>query len=185
MKLIKVIPHGNLGEPMTIAANTAAEAFEGWSRQSMLADMAPSERPILEVIDFDTEEKLKAPLEVDEIHIAPAMFGGGPVGILLLGAGAIGIGAVGIFGAAISTALIAAGVSMVLGGIVRLFFKAPSLSREEDPEPSKYLGVGSNSTKIGTLMGIGGGRMMVGGHYLSLQVNSSDLVLGKYPENPT
>mgnify|MGYP001078004198 CR=1 FL=1 len=186
MQPIKVVPHGSAGQPAVIMASTVAEAIEGWSRQQDFAAFPLNERPLLEVVGFETEEQMRAPTDVTEIHVAPAMFGGGGFGRILLGAALI-VAAVAIPGvsAALAGALIGSGVGMILGGIVQLFLKAPSLGKDNDPEPSKYLGMGGNTTDIGTIIGFGGGRMMVGGQLLSLQVNSSDLAVGTYPETPT
>ena len=86
---------------------------------------------------------------------------------------------------ALGIGMISAGVGMVLGGVMQLFMKSPTSSKEDDPEASKYIGAGNNTTAIGTPMPIGGGRMLIGGHYLSLQVNSSELAMGSFPEQPS
>lgn len=186
MQLIRVIPHGYLAtlyQAGEIAAETAAEAIEGWSRQVGVVG-----RPLCEVLDFDTDVKLVAKTEVAELHLVPAMFGGGGgIGKILIGSVLIAAGVLltPVVGPTVGGAMIAAGIGMVIGGAMQLFMKSPSLSKEEDPEASKYIGTGRNTTGIGTIIGIGGGRTMIGGHYLSLQVNSSEMVFGSFPTNPT
>lgn len=188
MQLIEVVPCGPLAAKyptIKIAATTAAEAIEGWSRQANLEG-----KPVLEVLGFDTKNALEAPTSVKRIEVWPAMFGGGSVGKIVLGAALIAIAVwnPGIGGMILSQAGVGAvagvGLGLVIGGVMQLFMKAPSLSKEEDPEASKYISAGRNTTAIGTIMGIGGGRMLIGGQYLSLQVNSSDLVSGSFPSTP-
>lgn len=183
MHLIEVIPSGPLASrfpKMKIAADTAAEAIEGWSRQASSSRIDT----IMEAVGFETEDKLRAPTEVRKIYLYPAMFGGGgKFGQILLGAVLVVAGVV--IGGPVGTALIVSGITTAVMGVFSLFMKAPSLSKEEDPEASKYIGTGRNTTAIGTIIGMGGGRMLAGGQFLSLQVNSSDLVYGSFPATPT
>jgi predicted phage tail protein len=171
---------------MKIAARTVAEALEGWSRQAI----DNGRKLAVEVLDFDTEEKLRRPTDVTRIEVFPLMAGGGGLGKILLGIAMIAVAILnpGIGGMMLSQAGVSAvagiGISMVLGGIMSLFMKAPTISKSEDPDPSKYIGTGKNTTSIGTLMGIGGGRTLIGGQFLSIQVNSSEIVMGKFPESP-
>lgn len=185
MHLIEVVPCGPLAgrfPSLKIAATTAAEAIEGWSRQ-VSQGRIPT---VMQALGFETEEQLREPTRVRKLKLYPAMFGGGGFGRILLGAAMIGVGFLtGGLGTAIGASLIVSGSVTAIMGVVSLFMKAPTLSKEQDPEASKYLGVGRNTTKIGTPIGIGGGRMMLGGHYLSLSVNSSDLVYGRFPETPS
>jgi predicted phage tail protein len=187
LQLIKIVLHGPLTkrfEELEVYASTAAEALEGWSRQVGMDRLPLHERPVVHVIDFETEELLRAPTEATTLHLIPAMFGGGGgFGKIIIGAVQIVAGA--FIGGPIGAALIVSGVTTALMGVVELFMKQPSVSKEEDPEASKYLGTGKNTTAIGTLIGMGGGRMMIGGQILSLQVNSSDLVHGSFPVTPT
>lgn len=190
MHLIEVVPIGPLAKypKLKIMASSAAEAIEGWSRQAIL----DSSRPTLNVVGFDTEEQLRAPTELKRVEVMPAMFGGGNVGKILLGAALIAVAVfaphIVIAGMTLSpagiTAVAAMGLSLVVGGVMGLFMPTPSISKEEDPEASKYIGAGRMSTAIGTLMGYGGGRMLIGGQLMSLQVNSSDLVYGSFPTTP-
>lgn len=190
MQLVKVILHGILKdrfESFEVAGTTPAEVIEGWSRQTGMDKIPLDERPILTVASHDTYEKLMAPLrkKVTELHIFPAMFGGGGVGKILLGVAMVAVSFIPGIGQAIAAALLISGVTTALMGVVEMFMGAPSLSKEEDPEASKYIGTGRNTTAIGTPIGIGGGRMKIGGHFLSLQVNSSDMVQGMFPSLPT
>lgn len=193
MHLIRVIPCGLLAEKydaLEIGATSVYEAIEGWSRQVCPSGRIPH---LIEVVDFGTEESLRASTDVTEIYLYPAMYGGGGLGRfmgIIIGAamiaGAIiatgGVGAV--FTSTIATSIFISGATMMVMGVIGLFMPAPSLSKSEDPEASKYIGSGGNSTKIGTHIPMGGGRMMVGGHFLSVQVNAQELVYGAFPSTP-
>jgi predicted phage tail protein len=187
LRRVKIVLHGVLAtmyEGLTIAAETASDAIEGWARQVGMADVPLAERPVIDVMGCPTKDDLKAPLEVDELHLVPAMFGGGgKFGRILIGAAMIAISFLPFVGPAMHAALIISGAMSVLSGVASFFMKSPSLSKEDDPAPSKYIGTGKNTTGIGTIIGMGGGRMLVGGQFLSLQVNSSDLVYGSFPSN--
>lgn len=181
---MKVILHGVLRERFPdceIVGDTVAEVIEGWSRQCGMSDIPMDVRPVIEVVDFDTPESLNEKTEVTEIHLVPSMFGGkGGLGQILIGAALIGLSFTGV-GATLAAGLMAAGIGMAIGGVLSIFMKAPSVSASDDPDPSKYLGSKGNSTQIGTLIPKGYGRMKLGGQYLSLQVNSQDMVFGTFP----
>lgn len=184
---MKIILHGILKDQfpsMDIVAETAADAIEGWSRQCGMADIPIDDRPLLSVLNFKSFELLNSPTDVIELHIYPTMFGGGAVGRIVIGAALI-VG--GIFVSAIpgmqllGVAMISAGIGMAIGGVMQLFMKTPSVDKSNDPEASKYLGGGGNTTAIGTLIGKGYGRFLTGGQYMSIQVNSNDMVYGTFP----
>jgi predicted phage tail protein len=182
--LIRLILHGVLKdryESFAVAASTPAEAIEGWSRQ------AGADRTIvMQAVGFDTVEKLNDKTDATEVHLIPAMFGGGGAfGKILIGAVLIGLSFIPGIGQAAQIALMSAGIGMALGGVMQLFMKQPTVSKSEDPPASKYISSGKNTTAIGTPIGFGGGRMMIGGQFMSIQVNSSDLVFGTFPDTPT
>ena len=190
MRLIKVVLHGALKDhfpSFEVAGATPAEVLEGWSRQVGMDQLPINSRPLVQVLDHDTHEKLFSKLKkkVTELHIFPALFGGGGFGKIALGALMVAVSFIPGIGQAVAAALIVSGITTALMGVVELFMGSPSLSKEEDPEASKYIGNGKMTTAIGTPIGIGGGRMLIGGHLLSLQVNSTDLVHGAFPTNPT
>lgn len=180
---MKIILHGSLRdrfEGCDIHAESVADAIEGWSRQCGMADIPMGERPIIDVLDFDTPDKLTEKTDVNEIHLVPRMFGGqGGFGQILIGAALIGASF--LTGGTLAAGLLAAGIGNVVAGTMSLFMKAPSVSASEDPDPSKYLGSKGNSTQIGTLIPKGYGRFLVGGQYLSVQVNAQDMVFGTFP----
>lgn len=179
---MRVITHHMPYPSLEIHGDTVAEVLEGWSRQVGLADVPLDQRMVMEIIDFDTPEKLAEKTDVEEIHIFPALFGGGGFGRILIGAALIVVGAVlAPFSIPVNIAIAVAGLSLVLGGIMQLFMKAPTTNKSNDPAASKYLGNSVNTTQIGTIIARGAGRMRAGGQYLSVQVDSSDLVYGRFP----
>jgi predicted phage tail protein len=187
---MKVRLHGQLaklGNEFEINTDVPADAIEGLSRQ--LPDW-PRDM-LIDAIGFDTEDKLRAPTEANEIHLMPRMFGGGgKFGKILLGAALIGV-AIATGGAGLSLAgvvisqgsLFLAGAGMMLAGVSQLFLKAPTIDNggPADPPASKYLGINENTTEIGTLMIQAWGRIKIAGHWLSLQSDSSDLVTTSFP----
>lgn len=149
---------------------------------------------IIEAVGFETEEKLFAPTDAKEVHLIPAMHGGGGFGKILLGAvmiaavvfmpaSAFAIGS--LSSATVSGAVLGMGIGLVLGGIMQLFMKAPTISKSEDPAASKYLSSGKNTTAFGTPITMAWGRVKLFPHWLSIQVNSNNMVYGTFPASPT
>ncbi len=182
---MKVIPHGIFAKygALEIEAETVADAIEGWSRQIVgLSEDFTFRKPLMSVVGFDNEEALYEKTDVEEIHLVPMMYGGGGIfKSILIGVALIGLSFIPGIGQALHLALLSAGIGMVLQGVMQLFMKAPTVSKSDDPEASKYLGAGDNTTEIGTLIPKGYGRMLLAGQYLSVQVNSSDMVYGTFP----
>lgn len=187
---MKLIFHGQLkklyGECVEMDSRVPADAIEGFFSQQANHPRSL----VIEAVGFETEDKLKSETDAKEIHLIPAMFGGGGFGKILLGgallAAAIfipGIGAV--LGGILKTALISIGASLVLQGVTSLFFKAPTSSKDGDPPPSKYLGNNTNTVEQGTPITVACGRVVVPGHWLSLQVDADKLAMGVFPTNPT
>ncbi|WOF44374.1 hypothetical protein KNJ79_05425 [Sphingopyxis indica] len=188
---MRLIFHGHLRDyfPASVEMNcrTVADAIEGIASQT---PNFPAELRV-KVVGHDTEESLFSPTETEEVHIVPAMFGGGGkfFGIILGGlmiASAFLLPGIGIgLSAALKTSLIVSGAMMAVQGVVSLFMKAPTASKSEDPPPSKYLGVTQNTTAQGTRITLACGRVLLAGHWLSLQSDADKLSTGIYPANPT
>lgn len=189
LHLIKIIPHGSLKDrypSFSVMASTPAEALEGWSRQTDMVDIPAYMRPVVQVVDHETDAELYEETEVTELHIVPAMFGGGAIGKIIIGV--VIIAAIVFSGGTwtpLAVAILMAGVSIALSGVMELFMKTPKVDKSKDPEASKYLGNGGNTIAIGTPIGFGGGRMKIGGQLLSVQVDSNALVHGQFPVTPT
>lgn len=182
---MKLILHGVLkelfGSSHEFKVNTVADAIEGFSRQAE----GLSRDLVVEAVGFDTEEKLRAVGSPTEVHLLPAMFGGGgKFGKIIMGALTIAVSFIPGIGPALAVSLQISGGLMIASGVVNLFMKAPSISKSNDPPASKYLGVNKNTTAIGTPITSAWGRIKLGGHFLSLQVDSNNLVHGVWPETP-
>jgi len=180
---MRLIFYGDLrnrfGTEVTMQANTVAEALEGFSRQ---VDW-PSDT-LVEVVGFDTEDKLQSAAE--EVHIMPSLRGGGgKFGSIIMGALMVAVAFIPGVGTALSTSLLLSGGLMVAQGIVGLFMKAPKMGKNEDPEASKYLAANKNTTAVGTPITMAWGRIDLAGHWLSLQSDSNNLSYGVFPANPT
>lgn len=181
---MRLIFHGILrdhfGPHADMVSTTVADALEGFSRQVNW----PADYPV-EVIGFETEEKLYAPTTETEIHIMPAMAGGGgKFGKIILGSILVVAGIL-IPIPFVKNMLITMGVTMILSGIVSLFMPSPNSKSVNDPESSKYLPVNRNTVAAGTPIPLAWGIIDLSGHWLSLQSDSNNLAFGSFPATPT
>lgn len=175
------------GAEHVIEASSIEEAVEGLTRQiGFYDDVLINQRPIARIVGYNTAESLaECP---DHIDIVPAVHGGKGIGKVLLGAALIGLSFTGIGAISLGLAgslgpmLFGLGVSLALAGIAQIFTKAPSLSKQTDPDASKYLGLTNNTTKLGTLRSYSMGRIKsTAPHLLALNVDANDLVKGEFP----
>jgi predicted phage tail protein len=178
---MRIVFHGILrqlfGDDAHMQADTVAEALEGYSRQ---VDW-PTE-VLVHVVGFDTPEKFQN--HADEVHLMPAMHGGGgKFGSIILGAITVVAGVL-LLETPFGIPLIISGSLMVVQGVIGLFLKAPKMKGVDDPESSKYLPVNKNTTAIGTPITLAYGRIDLAGHWLSLQSDSNNLSYGVFPANP-
>lgn len=188
---MRLVFHGSLREyfPASVEMNsrTVADAIEGVSSQ--ISNLPP--HLTVEVVGFDTDEALFARTDVEEVHIVPAMFGGGGkfFGIILGGlmiAAALTLPGLGVaLSAGLKSSLLVSGAIMVAQGVVGLFMKAPTISKADDPPASKYLGISQNTTASGTPITLACGRINLAGHWLSLQSDADKLAFGTFPASPT
>lgn len=177
------------GESFEIEASSIADAIEGFSRQ---VDWPTDMRVI--VPGYETVEDLQGYCP-DEIDLMPAMNGGaGKWTNILLGAAMIGLAFVtggasivagSLVTSAIGASMLVGGAMMILQGVVGLFMKAPEFKTSEDPEASKFVAANKNTVRVGTPVTLAYGRIRLGGHWLSLQSDSSNLSHGKFPETVT
>ena len=178
---MQIIFHGKLAEDYGrhhyIEATSIRDALEGLSRQLEIYSHLPlDKRPAFRVAGHLTVESLEE--NPEQIHILPAMVGGGGLAKIAIGSLLI---VAGIFIPG-TQFLISVGVGMVLGGISELFLKAPTLSSEDDPDASKYLGLGNNTTKLGTVRLYAMGRVKITSpHVIAVNVDSNNLVKGEFP----
>lgn len=177
-----------------IEAASAADALEGFSRQlHFYDDRVLDERPLTRVVGYDSLDELKAECSNDtELHLVPAMYGGGGnFGKIIIGAilitGAILLApyTAGTSLAFLPGALAGVGIGLGLMGAIGLFTKAPSTSKNADPPASKYLGSSDLTTAIGTLHAYCLGRMKLSGQVLSYVVSANSLTNVIFPASPT
>jgi predicted phage tail protein len=187
---MRIIFYGELrrryGESFDMVSNTIADAMEGLASQ--LPDWPRTMR--ISAVGFDTHDKLIMPTDAKEVHVMPAMAGGGgKFGTIIMGAVTFAVGAAVFFlvpgGQAIGISLMVSGALMMVQGVIQLFMKAPSLSKNNDPDGSKYLAVNRNTTAVGTPITLAWGTIDLAGHWLSLQSDSSNLAFGTFPATPT
>lgn len=193
---MKLVFHGKLrelyGESFVMSGSVPAEVIEGFFSQQP----GHPRHMVIDAVGYDTEEKLRSESEADELHLIPAVYGGGGnfikivIGVALI---ALAITNPGLAFIGIAMELSAAGVAMVaslgvalaLQGVMGIFFKAPTNSKDADPPPSRYLGINTNTTAQGTPIMIACGRTQIAGHWLSLQSDADKLAIGKFPETFT
>lgn len=186
---MKLILHGifarDYGPSVDIEAGSVAEALTAFSQQvGFYGDRLIADRPLARVIGYDTEEALRAPSTVEEVHVVPAMFGGGgKFAQILLGAILVVAGILlSPLHPALGIALIVAGATTMLGGVLNLFVKAPSATPgQANPEASLYLAAAGMTTAIGTPIGLAVGRVKRAGQALSFNVTASSLTQTSFP----
>lgn len=153
--------------PIEIVAETVWEAIEAVTLQ--IKGFAPdlNGRKQIQVPGFSTIESLKAPSDVEDIHIFPPMnFGKRGLLQTIIGIVLIIVGFV-----TGQHWLMAIGLSMLAGGLMQMLHPQPSLTQENK---SKYLPTTQNTVKIGTTIPLLYGRYRAAGHILSLEINAKN-----------
>lgn len=170
------------GKEHRIEAESVADAIEGFTRQvNFFGDLSLEERPVARVAGFNTPESLYEKTEQKEIHLVPAMIGGGSFARIAVGLLIIAVAIIAPWSLPITLSVASFGAGIALGGIMMLFTKAPTISKSKDPEASKYLGISDNTVAIGTPIPIQYGRGPATGHLLAINVDSSEMVFGQFP----
>lgn len=173
--------HGKLAELFgpqhRIEAASIREALVSLSQQlKMFQDTPINNRPLIRVAGCASEEDLES--RPDEINLVIGMVGGSGIAKIVVGSLLI-VAGVFIPGAQF---LIGTGIGLVLSGVSQLFIKAPSLSGSEDPDASEYLGIGNNTTRLGTLRSYSMGRVKVNApHVIAVNIDSNNIVKGEFP----
>ena len=172
-----------------IEGSSAKEVIEGLTRQFKgFQRVVGQELVRICVLGFDTVEALVAPTDVTELHLVPSLSGAKDGGgfQIIVGAVLVVVGIltwnyqISIYGAeiALGSTLASVGAAMVLGGVAQMLAPQPTLdvTNRSDPEASKILPTNQNTVKIGTRIPRGYGRCKVFGHFLSFNVQSTDVV---------
>lgn len=145
---------------------------------------------------FDSEEDLHRTLLSDEteIHLYPTLMGGGGsnggllkviVGVVLVAVvawaivatgGTLGLAALGNL-TSFGSMMLMTGAGLIVGGLLDMLMPQPKLdlSASNDLESSKYLGANGNTIKIGTCIPILVGRHRAHGHFISFNVDSTNV----------
>lgn len=187
---VKIIPHGALREKwpngIELEAETPLEAMNGYVAQAGLPSAPGGGRWTVQLVGYDTPEALACPLTDAELHVVPAFMGGGggggwvkiAIGVVLIAAAVVTqqYYLLGAYSALTAGALMGAGISLVLGGILEFLSPAPKLdtasTQSASDEASRYLGGAKNTVKSGTRRPLAFGRMKLYGHYLSFDVEA-------------
>lgn len=161
--------------PIEVEAHTVWDAVEAVTSQvkGFLPDPIRGRRKI-QVPGYETVEKLKGRSDDVDIYIMPALTFAKEGGIIqtIIGAALI---VVGLLVPPLAAFLIPAGIAMVAGGLLQMLTPQPQLNgANEDVVRSKYLPSTQNTVRIGTPIPLLYGRFRVGGHILSLNIDSRD-----------
>ena len=180
---------GLLKEPLRVVAATVEEALSALRQIKGFKPIPGKHAMVYQILGRERMNDLMKPLQADEeIHLVPAMCGGGgkgsAIGSILLGAALIAVAwwnpiFLGL-GATTIGLMLTVGASLALGGLMALMSTPPAdLNSVQygdaggDPMASKYLGSSKNTTKIGTRIPIAFGRNKIPGHILSFNISSS------------
>lgn len=184
----RIILHGHLkklyDKPIEVEASSVAEALRFLEQIPELQPENGQPWPVT-VRGIDSQLKLFAETDVEEIHVHPRTGGsGGKNGLMqiIIGITLIALAFVlpTLAPALMSTLgltkgmLVLSGAMMVLGGLVQMLMPVPET---DSTEGSLYLGAGVNTVKIGTRIPILYGTRKIGGHYLSFDVDAKDIAL--------
>ena len=182
----KIILHGHLREKyphdILVEASSVAEAVRSLETIEELIPPAGMVGWPVTIQGVDNEVALHAATKLEEIHIYPRTGGGGGksglmqilIGVALIGLGLfLGPGANILGGFITAGSLVTSGAMLVLGGLLQLLVPTPDLSQDgSSSKSSRYLGAGVNTVEIGTRIPIAYGNNMMGGHYLSFDVDA-------------
>ena len=128
---------------------------------------------------------LDNPLSSDVLTVTPVHggAGGGSARQIVIGALLIGFALIAPFGltALADGGLLTGlafnlGVSLVLGGILQHMSKAPKADPVSGDKRSRFLGSTQNTVASGTRIPLAYGRVKLGGHFLSFDVDAEDYV---------
>lgn len=186
---VNVYLHGNLRdligkETLLLEGNTAYEVLRNLANKYKKQLKAPLDigKWKIKVKDYEEVESLYVPLYTKEFHIYP-IFRTAKSQWVQIGIGAVlsvaawatgGLAAAGFWGF-VGKAAFWAGVSLMTNGVVSLLTPQPTMDVQES-QNSKYLGTPGNTTAVGTRIPIGYGLYKVSGHFISYNINSTQLV---------
>lgn len=189
MKRKRIVLHGALAKEFTgvaeFAVETVAEAIKAFLvTTGSLRPIPGRPRWSVRAVGFDTVESLFEPTDVEEIHLVPSFCGGKKGGFIQIALGVVLIALSFVpFFAPLAPFLLSAGISMLLGGLASMLSPSPkrdtgnNSTQASNPEASKYLGAPGNTTTYGTRIPIPYGRNKLFGHYISFDIDATDVAL--------
>ncbi|WP_273288261.1 hypothetical protein [Methylorubrum populi] len=171
--------HGTLKsihpEPIEVHAASPAEALKAITRQIPGFGGNAITGPLrIKVLGHETVEDLIAPGGGQDLHLFPQLNGGKNGGFFQILIGAVLVAASFIAGPVIGPILLKVGIVMVLGGILQMFQQPARDKKDSVEKKSHYLGPPKNTVEIGTRIPVLCGEDLVGGHYLSFQIDAVD-----------
>lgn len=184
---VKIVLHGHLRdrigkEYVMTEALTAYEALKSLSNNyPQLKAPLDIGRWRVKIKDYETRESLYVPLYTDELHVYPIFRTAkdGNVFQTVVGAVLVVTGAALMyFGQGWGVYLVETGIALMTSGIIGMLMPQPKIDNDNSSlEASRYLGTPKNTTKVGTRIQIGYGLYKVGGHYISFDINASDIIV--------
>lgn len=164
--------------PIEIVADTVWEAVEAMTMQVLGFQPDPmAGRKIIKVVGYDSVEALKTyDDETVDIHVLPALVFGKNGGLIqtIIGVTLL-VASVLLPPGPWTPYLMSAGISLTIGGVMQMISPQPQLSSgNEDALRSKYLSSSQNTVAIGTTIPLLYGMHRVGGHIMSLNIDSTD-----------
>lgn len=173
--------HGTLKsihpEPIEVHAASPAEAIKAVTRQIKGFGGNAVTGPLrIKVLGHETVEDLIAVGGAQDLHLFPQLNGGKNGGFFQVIIGAVLIAASFIpgVGQVLAPILLKVGIMMVLGGILQMFNTPKRDNKDKEEKKSHYLGAPKNTVEIGTRIPILCGEDLVGGHYLSFNIDAVD-----------
>lgn len=164
--------------PIEIVASTVWEAVEAMTMQ--IAGFAPDPvtgRKRLQVLGYPLIDMLKQFGDTTEdIHVMPALAFGKDGGLIqtVIGVGLIVAGVL-LPQGPWTPYLISSGIAFTVGGVMQMIAPQPKLTGNNSEDVrSKYLPSNQNTVKVGTTVPLLYGRYRVGGHIMSLNIDSTD-----------
>lgn len=192
--MIKISLHGILDvfeKPVELSVSTAREATTAIISHLRRTNPDMFEQTLFfQIRGYDTIESLDVPLQDgDHLHFMPAFNAGKKAGVFQIIVGAVLVIGGMFLGVPpnVSMALISAGLSLAVGGVLQLLTPVPRIDtqpEETNPEASKYISGTGNTTKIGTRIPLAYGTFPIYGHFLSINVQSRDISTGAYGGTP-
>lgn len=184
----RIVLHGYLKKfhegVIEVFADSVAEAIHGMCHQlPELSHLRLEERPTIQVVGFNTRQSLYEPTDLEELHLVPAFVGAKGGGFFRIIIGAVLIAAAFALGGpaagTLASTLFSMGTSMLLGGLLELLSPAPKRDSgtegATDPDASKYLGAPGNTVRAGTRIPIIYGEVRVYGHYISFNIDATEV----------